>query len=128
MNCPFCNVALHPFQEAGLHLDRCPTGHGIWFDGDELTAYRKTHPEVGMQTNDENKRFVALPGMPIKNCPRCELEQLQGGRLHESDVWQCFTCKGVFLGHPLPVTQDPLNPTPIIVGSFILHAILGGLG
>ena len=109
-------------------MDRCQAGHGIWFDGDELTAYRKANPGVGSSTPTETNRFLALPGTPLKTCPRCKEEQLRGGRLHELDVWKCFVCHGVFLGQALPMTSDPLEPTPIIVGTIILEAILGGLG
>lgn len=128
MNCPFCHHALHPFQETDLHLDRCPVGHGIGLDGDELTAYRNAHPEVGGPKKEQTDGLLPKPGMPLKTCPRCEAEQLQGGRLYELDLGQCVTCQGVFLGPSLPMTQDPLDPTPIFVGTFILEAILGGLG
>jgi len=91
MNCPFCHIALHPFQEADLQLDRCPAGHGIWFDGEELTAYRKAHPELGMHTNDENKRFVALPGMPIKIAPVASWNN------YKADAYMNQTCGSVLL-------------------------------
>jgi Zn-finger nucleic acid-binding protein len=39
--CPRCDTALHEIQveHAGsptLTLDKCPRGHGLWFDADEL--------------------------------------------------------------------------------------------
>ena len=39
--CPRCDAALHEIQveHAGtlrLTLDKCPRGHGLWFDADEL--------------------------------------------------------------------------------------------
>ncbi len=42
--CPRCDARLVEFQvEAGdkgeLKLDRCPHGHGLWFDGGELETY-----------------------------------------------------------------------------------------
>ena len=126
MHCPFCKISLTAFQEADLHLDYCPAGHGIWFDGDELAAYRKNHPEVGTWKKGETEQFLALPGLPVKECPRCNSDVLQGGRLHELDVWHCFTCHGVFLGQPIPMAKDPLDPTPVLVGTMILDNILIG--
>lgn len=35
--CPRCDAALHEIAAPGnLTLDRCPHGHGLWFDADEL--------------------------------------------------------------------------------------------
>ncbi len=36
--CPRCDAALVEFTVPGtkLQLDRCPKGHGLWFDADEL--------------------------------------------------------------------------------------------
>jgi Zn-finger nucleic acid-binding protein len=128
MDCPFCKTSLLPYEEHDLHLDRCPAGHGIWFDGGELDAYRKNHPDVGNAPKEETQRFLPLPGVAVKDCPRCRTTTLEGGRLHDLDVQHCFTCHGVFLGQPSPLTQDPLNPTPVVIGGMILQAILSGFG
>ncbi|MEI6084497.1 MAG: zf-TFIIB domain-containing protein [Verrucomicrobiota bacterium] len=35
--CPRCDVPLHEITAPDqLTLDRCPAGHGLWFDADEL--------------------------------------------------------------------------------------------
>ena len=35
--CPRCDKPLHEITAPGeLTLDRCPSGHGLWFDADEL--------------------------------------------------------------------------------------------
>jgi len=34
--CPRCDARLQEFTLRGLALDRCPRGHGLWFDADEL--------------------------------------------------------------------------------------------
>lgn len=35
--CPRCDQRLHEITAPGnLTLDRCPQGHGLWFDADEL--------------------------------------------------------------------------------------------
>ncbi len=42
--CPRCRRRMriiHPAEPAGLELDRCPLGHGLWFDkGEMLTLVR----------------------------------------------------------------------------------------
>ncbi len=111
MHCPFCEKTLIPLEEHSLHLDRCPEGHGIWFDKGELDAYREKQADSGKSPNEGTQPFLALPGVAIKDCPRCQTETLQGGRLHELDVRYCFTCHGVFLGQPTPTIQDPLDLT-----------------
>lgn len=100
MHCPFCQNTLIPFEEHHLHLDRCPEGHGIWFDGGELEAYRKKYPDIGNAPREETHQFQPLPGEVIKDCPRCRRTTLEAGRLYELNVHHCFTCHGVFLGQP----------------------------
>ncbi len=34
--CPRCDSKLHEFTVNKLVLNRCPRGHGLWFDADEL--------------------------------------------------------------------------------------------
>ncbi len=34
--CPRCDEPLHEINVRSLALDRCPRGHGLWFDADEL--------------------------------------------------------------------------------------------
>lgn len=34
--CPRCDSKLHEFTVNDLVLDRCPQGHGFWFDANEL--------------------------------------------------------------------------------------------
>lgn len=47
--CPRCDAALHEIQvqHAGattLTLDKCPRGHGLWFDADELQQLLSMFP------------------------------------------------------------------------------------
>lgn len=128
MRCPFCKRELVPFEENDIHLDRCSAGHGIWFDGGELDDYRKSHPEIGASRTQGAQKFQALPGTPVKNCPRCDTQTLECGHLLEWEVRHCFTCHGVFLGQSIPMIKEPLDPTRVIVGSWILEAILSGFG
>ena len=47
--CPRCDAALHEIQVAHagaptLTLDKCPRGHGLWFDADELQQLLSLFP------------------------------------------------------------------------------------
>jgi len=47
--CPRCDAALHEIQVAHagaptLTLDKCPQGHGLWFDADELQQLLSMFP------------------------------------------------------------------------------------
>jgi len=130
MRCPFCENTLIPFEEHYLHLDRCPNGHGIWFDGGELEAYRRKHPETRKAPREETHQFHPLPGEAVKDCPRCRTATLEGGRLLEMDLRHCFTCHGVFLGQLITITQEDHDSTGlegvegIEIGLSIVEAIL----
>jgi Zn-finger nucleic acid-binding protein len=43
--CPRCDRRLEEIEVASsLHLDRCPRGHGLWFDRDELPHLLALYP------------------------------------------------------------------------------------
>lgn len=43
--CPRCDDRLHEIRAgASLTLDRCPRGHGLWFDADELRQLLSQFP------------------------------------------------------------------------------------
>lgn len=43
--CPRCDRSLHEITpHPGLTLDRCPSGHGLWFDADELNQLLMMFP------------------------------------------------------------------------------------
>jgi Zn-finger nucleic acid-binding protein len=41
--CPSCGVAMDAVSMYGVELDRCPKGHGVWFDPDELQTGLMRH-------------------------------------------------------------------------------------
>ncbi len=130
MYCPFCKTTLTPFEEHHLHLDRCPDGHGIWFDGGELEAYRKKYLDAKKVPREETHQFQPLPGEPIKDCPRCRRTTLEAGRLYELNVHHCFTCHGVFLGQQTNVAQETENSVGlealegVEIGASVIEAII----
>ncbi len=36
LRCPVCGKRMKPVSAGGITIDRCPHGHGIWFDRGEL--------------------------------------------------------------------------------------------
>jgi Zn-finger nucleic acid-binding protein len=130
MHCPFCENTLIPFEEHHLHLDRCPNGHGIWFDGGELEAYKKKYPDTEKAPREETHQFQPLPGEAVKDCPRCRRKTLEAGRLYELNVHHCFTCHGVFLGQPTNIDQETHDSAGletlegVQIGTSIIEAII----
>ncbi len=129
MDCPFCERSLLPFEEHQIHLDRCPVGHGIWFDRGELVAYKKTHPKFKTPSAKEIRQFQYLPGEVERDCPRCQTTTLGAGSLGNLEVHQCSTCRGIFLGQSKQDSQKDENSpgAGADVGGWIIEALLEGL-
>jgi len=41
LRCPVCGKRMQPVLADGVVIDRCPRGHGLWFDRDELASIIK---------------------------------------------------------------------------------------
>ena len=63
--CPRCDVALEEIRARDrLTLDRCPRGHGLWFDADELQQLLAMFPPArgaGKTIDYLNELFGATP-------------------------------------------------------------------
>jgi Zn-finger nucleic acid-binding protein len=80
-HCPVCAGALEPFHHEGVELDRCPTGHGLWFDRGELAMV--VHSEQAPRTAEERaeaaEQATNAPGAAVvaesdfdrRPCPVC---------------------------------------------------------
>lgn len=44
-HCPRCQRAMTVCQSDGVVLDRCPAGHGIWFDAGEIDRLLAQQPD-----------------------------------------------------------------------------------
>ena len=131
MRCPLCGTTLAAFEEHRLHLDRCPEGHGIWFDGGELEAYRKNHSDTEKPSREEAHCFQPFPGETVKDCPRCRRTTLEPGHLYKLNLYHCMTCHGVFLGQPMNIRQedhDSIGVEGIEIGSSIIEIIVTAFG
>lgn len=59
--CPKCNsrlTALNYSYHTGVIIDRCPKGHGIWFDGDELEKIQANKEHWNKEINAHKKTYV----------------------------------------------------------------------
>ena len=73
MQCPICKQDQVIVEFHGVELDLCLDGHGIWFDGDELTQLFEA-AGVPRMLHDLEERVEELPrGERGKRrpCPRC---------------------------------------------------------
>lgn len=63
--CPRCDAALHEIRVgSSVTLDRCPRGHGLWFDADELTRLLVMFPAesgAGKTIDYLNELFGIMP-------------------------------------------------------------------
>jgi Zn-finger nucleic acid-binding protein len=63
--CPRCDQSLREITAgSGLKLDRCPRGHGLWFDADELRQLLALFPAssgAGRTIESLNEIFGTVP-------------------------------------------------------------------
>lgn len=97
INCPRCRTHMAEVEEQGAYLDRCPKGHGTFFDQGEMFE------ALGMAADPSlwDRPETASPVRPGKiHCPRCHAEMLQqditsGNTKVEID--RCGPCGGIWL-------------------------------
>lgn len=49
-HCPRCQRVMAACQNDGIVLDRCPAGHGIWFDAGEIDQLLAQQPDQALLT------------------------------------------------------------------------------
>ena len=64
--CPRCDSKLEEFVVNNLTLDRCPRGHGLWFDADELQKLLATCADASRTIAFINEIFGAKPTTKIE--------------------------------------------------------------
>lgn len=95
MNCPKCpSGALSEHRvAAGLHVDLCPSCHGVWLDRSEIYFFvHKPH-----RLYDEfNKAFLSVQSSALR-CPRCS-QMMSVARIDraEIDFEVCGSCSGTW--------------------------------
>ena len=91
MICPFCESQLVAEVHAGIEIDRCEECGGLWFDRDELAAYRKADGK-----NDHHELVsVVCREEPCLSCPRCRSETLVAVEVAGVEARRCSNCSGI---------------------------------
>jgi Zn-finger nucleic acid-binding protein len=60
-SCPKCQaqlMAINFAYDSGVIVDRCPKGHGIWFDGSELDQVQARHEHWNHQVGKDKKAWL----------------------------------------------------------------------
>lgn len=88
-NCIICHTALQDDSHEGVHIGRCPAGHGVWLDRGELRAIAESE----LQDRPENEELIELAG--------------EGSGLRE---WSAaMSAEGT---RPCPACQRPMTKQP----------------
>jgi len=92
MQCPVCKEDQIIVEYAGVELDMCLDGHGIWFDADELAqlADQAGAPELFDDLEKGMQDETSGADIAKRRCPRCRVRMVQ------------FQASA----HPEPVTID----------------------
>lgn len=122
MTCPACGAALREHKIAGIVLDECPACGGIWFDGDELEAYRRQIPTRPRYTDDT---FVPDDDLSNRPCPRCRVLTARSGSLSGHRTFHCRNCRGVFLPRSAVMGLGRVKPFEAAAGSSVLDFVDG---
>ena len=79
MQCPECREPLVIVESDGVELDLCVSGHGTWFDGQELQLLlASAGAEASVAALSE--RLEELPDQGTgRRCPRCHASMRQVG-------------------------------------------------
>jgi len=63
VSCPKCQSAMTPINydyASGIILDRCPQGHGLWFDGNELDKVQIVREQSEEDFEKSKDDWIAL--------------------------------------------------------------------
>lgn len=105
--CTVCSEPLVADQHEGVHIERCPGGHGVWLDRGELRAIaeseladRPVHEEQsevaaegsGMRAwsaalTSEGERACPACGRPMKKSPYGYESAIVIDECHEHGIW-----------------------------------------
>ncbi|HEX2677363.1 MAG TPA: zf-TFIIB domain-containing protein [Polyangiales bacterium] len=99
INCPRCHANMLEVTEKTAYLDRCPKGHGTFFDQGEMFEALGTAADPSFWDRPGN----ASPVRPGKlSCPRCHAAMLQqdiASAKLRVEIDRCGSCKGIWLDH-----------------------------
>ena len=98
MKCPKCEYDLKRTSLQSIHVDECPSCHGIWFNKDELRKAKDSTDKYLMWLDFEPFQLNSEREKTEYKCPNCRTA-LESMRYENSKVKidACPSCKGTWL-------------------------------
>lgn len=99
IGCPRCQASMHEVQQKTAFLDRCPKGHGTFFDQGEMFEALGAAADPSLWDRSETAGAVR-PGKI--GCPRCSAQMLLqdiGVSQARVEIDRCGHCGGIWLDH-----------------------------
>lgn len=94
MKCPHCGSSLESYDYKGIETDKCPNGHGMWLDYQELDELE----DKEFSFDNYKGSLIHRPVDVNLNCPRCgkNLKSFQY-RLNDLHLEYCEDSDGFWL-------------------------------
>ena len=98
MDCVVCSRPLEPVDHEGVTLDRCPDGHGVWLDRDELRLVVESQQSPRPAAERANALAGAGPASaaqesaPGRPCPACRtpMERVRYDETSDIEIENCL--------------------------------------
>jgi Zn-finger nucleic acid-binding protein len=122
MECPSCRKPLEQKSyRGGITVDECLWCHSVWFDKDELDAYR-TAVEIQDRGADPPV-FVKKEQSENRACPKCVSSSLVDGEVRHIMLSRCQQCYGYFVPYDQLLEIKDVRKPDYPVGLAILDAV-----
>ena len=122
MECPSCSKPLEQKSyRGGITVDECLWCHGVWFDKDELDAYRAA---VEIQDRGEAPPVFQKKEQPENRaCPKCASSSLADGEVRHILLSRCEQCYGYFVPYDQLLEIRDTRKPDYPVGLAILNVL-----
>lgn len=122
MECPFCSNPLKQQScTGGITVDECLSCRGVWFDKNELDAYRAA-VEIQDRGTDQPV-FRKKEQSENKVCPKCVSSSLVDGEVRHVMLSRCQQCYGYFVPYDQWVEIRDTRKPDYPVGLAILDVL-----
>jgi Zn-finger nucleic acid-binding protein len=99
VGCPRCKASMQEVHEKTAFLDRCPKGHGTFFDQGEMFEALGAAADPSLWDRRETSGPVREGKL---GCPRCGakmlLQDISAGSI-KVEIDRCGSCGGIWLDH-----------------------------
>jgi Zn-finger nucleic acid-binding protein len=98
MKCPKCSGRFAKVVYQGIHVDRCDSCNGIWFDVLELKDLLKKKGSEAIDVGTPQNFEKTNPIVDVW-CPKCNQRMIKMVDAKQNHVWfeSCGQCFGIFL-------------------------------